>query len=247
MRRIIVIALALALLVGATPLPAMAWCNGPAKNGHTGDGYGSHDWILDHAITKAGSGGAWVQRSVALLASDDPDTQKWGARFDHYLENGSCRGAAQSVADLYHKAVVAYRAGDMKAASRYLGQLSHCYSDILEPFHTTKAASGLLALHRQYEFAVDDHQNTRTKVASWFVPRAGAPVADVRVATIEAAAFARSLFPSLLTSYKASRSVTKGTPLKVTKLVMSRAVNDLAATRTSGTPTTVRYSRSTLT
>ena len=228
MRRIIVIALTLALLVGAVPASAFAWCNGPTKNGSVGSGYGSHDWILDRAITKAGAAGSWVKRTTALLASDDPDTSKWAAATQHIFEKGPCRGAAQAVSDLYHKAIVAYRAGDMTAASRYLGQLSHCYSDILQPFHTSSVANSYKTLHTQYEWAVDDRQNTRTSSLSWITPRPAAPVTEVRQMTINAATFARRLFPSLLSSYKASHSVAKGTPLRITKAVMSRAVNDLA-------------------
>lgn len=228
MRRIFVIALTLVLLVGVVPTQAFAWCNGPTKNGSVGSGYGSHDWILDRAITKAGAAGTWVRRSAALLTSDDPDTAKWAPATQHIFETGSCRGAAQTVSDLYHKAVVAYRAGDRLAASRYLGQLSHCYSDILQPFHTSSVANNYKTLHTQYEWAVDDHQNTRTSSLSWITPRPAAPVTEVRQMTVNAATFARGLFPSLLSSYKASHSVTKGTPLRITKAVMSRAVNDLA-------------------
>jgi hypothetical protein len=228
MRRIITIVIALALILGAVPAQAFAWCNGPTKNGSVGSGYGSHDWILDRAITKAGASGAWVRRTTALLASDDPDTQKWAAATQHIFATGSCRGAAQAVSDLYHQAVVAYAAGDRVAASRYLGQLSHCYSDILQPFHTSSVANGYRALHTKYEYAVDDHQSTRTNSFFRITSRPAAPVDNVRTMTIDAATFARGLFPSLLSSYKASHSVTKGTPLKVTKAVMSRAVNDLA-------------------
>lgn len=228
MRRMLTTLLVVVLALSAAPVPAFAWCNGPAKNGQTGAGYGSHDWILDRAIKQAGPAGAWVRRTTALLATDDPDTQKWGPRVDHYYETGSMRGAPQTVSDLYRKAVVAYAAGDMTAASRYLGQLSHCYSDATQPFHVTLANSPYRSLHVRYEYAVDDRQNTSTKSLSWITPRPVMPVSDVRQKTIDAAVYARGYFPSLLSSYRASRSVSSGTPLRITKRVMTRSVNDLA-------------------
>jgi hypothetical protein len=229
MRRIALITvIVIALLVAMTPGTALAWCNGPAKNGHVGDGYGSHDWILDHAIKLAGASGAWVHRSTALLATDDPDSQNTPATFHHYFETGSCRGAPYMVSELYHDAIVAYRAGDMAAASKDLGVLSHYYSDILQPFHTTSAANAYKALHNTYEYAVDHYQHTFKSASSWITPRPTVPVTDIRAKTVAAALYARSLFPALLSSFKTSHSVKKGTPLKVTKLVMSRAVNDLA-------------------
>jgi uncharacterized protein YhfF len=229
MRRIALITvIVIALLVVMAPDTALAWCNGPARNGIARNGYGSHDWILDHAITLAGASGAWVHRMTALLATDDPDSQHTPAKYHHYFETGTCRGAPYMVAELYHDAIVAYRAGDMAAASKDLGLLSHYYSDILQPFHTTSAANAYEALHSQYERAVDSYQHTFQGASSWITPRPAIAVTDVRAKTVSAALYARSLFPALLASFKASHSVKKGTPLKVTKLVMSRAANDLA-------------------
>ena len=227
MRRSAVLALAILMLVTAMPGTAAAWCNGPDKNGSQGAGYGSHDWILDHAIKHAGAGGDWVYKKTALLASDDPDTANWGAPSQHFYEKDSCRGAPQSVADLYHKAVVAYQAGDRVTASKYVGQLSHCFTDILQPFHSTAKAKNYHSLHIKYEYAVDDHQNTSTKSGSWLTLRPVAAITDVRQTTIDAALYARSQFPTLLSSFKASHAI-KGNALKVTKRVMSRGVNDLA-------------------
>lgn len=228
MRRTAIALVLIVLLVGAMPASALAWCNGPAKNGRVGNGYGTHDWILDRAIKQAGAGGSWVARSTALLATDDPDSSKTLAAYHWYREVGGCRGAPHMVGELYHKAVIAYRAGDRASASRYLGVLSHYYADITQPFHTTAAAAAYGTLHRQYEYAVDDFQNTPTKSYFWVTPRAVVPVTDIRSKTVDAALYARSLFPSLLASYRVSHSVTSGTPKRVTRLVMSRAVNDLA-------------------
>lgn len=228
MRRTLTILLAAALLISTPATAALAWCNGPTKNGSVGAGYGSHDWILDRAIKRAGAGGAWVKRTTALLSSDDPDSQDWGARSQHFVESGPMRGAPQTVGELYHKAVVAYRAGDMTAASKYLGQLSHCYADILQPFHTSSAANDYPKTHKRYEWAVDDRQNTSTKSLTWLTLRQPVQVTDVRAKTVAAGLYSRGFFKSLVGSYRSSGTVGSGTPLRITKAVMSRAVNDLA-------------------
>jgi hypothetical protein len=55
--------------VGA--LPALAWSNG--VNGP--NAYGTHDWILDHALDALGERADWVCRRAGLRATDDPDTK----------------------------------------------------------------------------------------------------------------------------------------------------------------------------
>jgi hypothetical protein len=224
MRRCVRVAIVTLMLTALVPSTAVGWCNGPAKKG-VGNGYGTHDWILDQAIALAGAEGKWVKRTTALLATDDPDTQHTAAMYHHFNEAGTSRGAPQIVSDLYHKAIVA---GDMAAASKSLGVLSHYYSDILEPFHVTSAANENLGIHLRYEYLVDDHQHKAGNVHSWITKRDAEPVTDVRAKTVDAALYARSFFPGLLASNKASRSVTKGNTFAVTKKVMSRAVNDLA-------------------
>lgn len=228
MRRTALIAILITLLVGLFPGTALAWCNGPGKGGHPGNGYGSHDWILDGAIKQAGAKGVWVWDRTALLASDNPDSQHTSPVYHWLQETGRVRGAPWMISELYRKAVVSYRNGDRKAASTYLGVLSHYYADINEPFHTAGLASSYKSLHIQYEYAVDDYTNAPTKSRSWITQRPVQPVTDIRAKAISAALYARSKFPSLLSSYKSSRRVRTGTPNKITRLVLSRAVNDLA-------------------
>lgn len=214
----------LLLVFLAVPARALAWCNGP----YNGNGYGSHDWILDEARRLAGPGGKWVVRKTALLSSDTPDTSKWAAATQHYFETGSCRGGPQTVSDLYHKAIVAYKAGNKDKASIYLGQLSHCFADIGQPFHTTSAANDHKALHKQYEWAVDDYQNVYGLNRSWLTPNTAQDVVDVRERSISVALFARDRYASLVKSYSATHSVRSGTSGRITKELMSRIVSDLA-------------------
>lgn len=228
MRRFALSLMLIAALVASMPGTASAWCNGPAKKGHAGDGYGTHDWLLERAIKNAGPGGTWVIKSKALLASDNPDSRKVSPIYHAFRERGSVRGAPQMVSDMYHKVIVAYQAGDMSAASTYLGELSHYYADITQPFHTTSAAAPYRSLHIAYEYSADDYENTPTRSLSWITLRPPVPVTDIREKTIEAAEYARTQFPSLLKSFKASRTARTGNANRITRRVQSRAVNDLS-------------------
>lgn len=223
MRKALLVLVLVVALVGASPGLAFGWANGPVHGG-----YGSHDWILDRAITLAGAQGSWVQRTIALRATSDPDTRKWAATYQHYFETGSCRGGPQMVAELYHSAMLAYQAGDLATASKLLGQLSHCYSDSMQPFHATQAANAYKSLHTKYEYAVDALQRGAKKSRSWVKPAPRVPVTDVRDKAVAAAMYGRSFFPSLVKTFKKSRSVKKGTPNRITKALMNRAANDLA-------------------
>jgi hypothetical protein len=227
MRRIALIIAAVAVFVGVQPGTAFGWANGPTRNGNPGQGYGTHDWILDRAVTLAGADGAWVVRTTALLATDDPDFGRSPVGY-HWYASGSSRGAPYAVSELYHRALASLRSGDRVAASRYLGQMSHYYADINQPFHTSSAATAHGTLHIQYEKALDPIQYSGTRVTSWVTRRPRVPVTDIRAKTVSAALYARSLYPQLYASYKASHSVRTGTANKITRLVLSRAVNDLA-------------------
>ncbi len=150
-------------IVAVAPAHALAWANGAVRDGVRGQGYGTHDWVLDRAIALAGAQGAWVVRSAALGATDDPDFIGSPAEYHVYLASGGARGAAHAVSGAYSKAVAAYQAGDRVAASRYLGRLSHYYSDTLQPFHTVNASSRPGSLHWSYESA---STTTITKLAT---------------------------------------------------------------------------------
>src|SRR5215207_6821988 len=72
-RRTIRVALACAIALIATTVgasPALAWSNGVDGP----NAYGTHDWILDHALSALGDRADWVCQRAALRANDDPDT-----------------------------------------------------------------------------------------------------------------------------------------------------------------------------
>lgn len=225
LRRTFLTSILVALLLMTGVQQALAWANGGlGSDGKRGNGIGTHDWVLARALVIAGSDGAWVNRLTAYRATDDPDT--YNLPYHAYREYGG--GAPYMVAYYYHKAVVAYRAGDYAAASKNLGVMSHFYSDITQPFHTARAAQSYNRLHVSYEADVGNLQHKTSNVTSWVTPRTYIPVTDVREKTIAAAKYSRARFPALLRNYKASRQVTRGTTSTITRQVLSRAANDLA-------------------
>ena len=141
--------LAAALALPATP--ALAWANGGGANG--GDGYGSHDWIVDAAVAVLdGRADDWFDAEAARLASDDPDTvEDRGTRAEHVYRDSGRRGGAIARISLefdvataaYQRGAVARDAGDAGAAadafrdaSRHIGLLAHFLGDLAQPFHT---------------------------------------------------------------------------------------------------------------
>jgi len=231
-----------AILLAATGLvcllgvpSAIAWCNGPADSG-VGNGYGTHDWILDRAMQVASEtdeqAGAWIDRRVALRATDDPDTLDTNSDWHLFRDKGNSRGGPQKAASLYYEASQQLKAGDTEAASKNLGLLAHYYGDLVQPFHTTWAGHLHKPLHTLYEHDVDDLTGYTSQSAAWSVAAPPRPLKDVRARGVKAAKFARTRYTLLYKAYKRTHSVKKSknpTAYRVTADVLARAVNDLAA------------------
>ena len=69
-RIMVAIASIVAMFAAATPPPVSGWAN-------AGNGYATHDWIVDKALEildAAGQRPAWFDRDLALPYTDDPDT-----------------------------------------------------------------------------------------------------------------------------------------------------------------------------
>ena len=152
-------ALALTALLAVTGsiAPVAAWSN-------RGDGYGTHDWILDQALrllADRGIGHAWVNRTIALEATDDPDTVEVAAdpsrKIEHtYTATGRRGGAIHRITEHYAKLLRAYDANDDDEASYQLGMLAHFWGDILMPYHTHQDAQTNDNEHHAYELLVND-------------------------------------------------------------------------------------------
>ncbi|NTU71144.1 MAG: hypothetical protein HGB10_04920 [Coriobacteriia bacterium] len=224
LRRIAVIATAAVLLVAATSSTAFGWGNGGPDDWH----YGTHDWVLDHAITLAGQGGDWVDVRAALYASDDIDYRATPTSVPRHVGVG-VRGGPQAVSDEYYQVVTAYNAGDYADASEHLGRLAHYYADEVQPFHTTTA--GFVSnnpRHAPYEYEVDDMTPSYSSMSSWISPRSRRSVSDVRASAFHAAAYAGTKYADLNASYRANNNNVAGIGKTNTGLVLNRAVNDLA-------------------
>ena len=132
------------------------------------------------------------------------------------------------MSDLYYKAVVAYRAGDYTAASKYLGTLSHYYSDVCQPFHTTENANYYRKLHVEYEYDVDDFQHKLGNKTYWVTPGRPSPSLTSGHETISAAQYARARYKPLRDSFRKSHRWAGALPIESREEVQSRAANDLA-------------------
>ncbi|HET6350746.1 MAG TPA: zinc dependent phospholipase C family protein [Coriobacteriia bacterium] len=232
-RLITIVSLSVALVAGPLSSAAFGWSNGPAAGGVVGNGYGTHDWVIDQAVRLAGPDAAWLDASAARLHSDDPDKKPKSDQLNHIynLTRTGC-GGPQTVANLYYEAVVAYREGDTRRASELVGELSHYYADICQPYHTYRndLSARVAAEHRRYELAVDRSHNGAGWVRSWITPAARHTSFDVRGRAVSAALAARKDYPALKSAMRRrgySSSATSVTG-KITRRRLSRAANDLA-------------------
>jgi hypothetical protein len=221
-RRLTFCAVFSALCALAFATPALAWSNGPDGR----DTFGTHDWILTEALTQAAPG--WVETATALAATDDPDTVlPMSDRPNHaWRASGTYRGGPQTVTDYYHLTMQAYRQGDYHNASHYLGMLSHYYSDLCVPFHTSYTAGSHEILHVRYELQVDTYLRAPGDNASWITTAPRVPMTDVRKKAIGAALTSRGFYDSLVVNYGAyGYDVVVDL---ITRDALSRAVNGFA-------------------
>ena len=198
---------ALAVMAGAFAFPATpvkAWANGG------GDGYGTHDWIVDQAVKVLnGRADSWFDASVARLASDDPDTQEPASLAVDHVYNGQGRrgGAIDRISYEFDQASASYARGDYHDASYHIGLLAHFYGDILQPFHTARAAIGKKTAHHKYELLVNDKTRHRGDAPSWASSRRTVSTfSNIRTEAIAAAAYSRKLFAPLYASFVKNES-----------------------------------------
>lgn len=228
-------------------VPVGAWSN-------NGDKYGSHDWILDQAFRLFDARGiniSWIDRTTALVATDDADNIEVKADpsrdIEHvYTGDGGRRGGAvhritehyAAMLRFYEQGKAAKADGDtttatarFKTASYHLGMLSHFYGDILQPFHTSRDAIGKTETHRAYELLVDDLNRHPTDSPGWSVANTSWVIKDVtnvRTAAIAAAAYSRVRYLDLQANFAATDTTLKPVAAQITKEVLIRASGDLA-------------------
>ena len=109
--RLVIITLLVCLVALLLPAVALAWSNGDDH----GNGFGTHDWVLQEADRLAAKQSAgWVKLSVALPKTDDPDTVFHDTYYHVYdVWGASTYGdAPKKVSEYYGKALAARKAGD---------------------------------------------------------------------------------------------------------------------------------------
>lgn len=213
-------ALAVTLLI--TPASAWGWANGPSS----GEGFGTHDWIVFQANTIAVSRGAsWVDINVAMSASDDPDTSFHDTYYHCYDIWGSTYGNSPAkVAECYGNAMSSLKAGDRVSASYYLGLLSHYYSDTCNPLHTDQTAAED-SMHSAYESAVDNITTSFGSLPGWVTDNGYAGVVNPTTLTQNAASVAHADYDALVSGYIAGgRSAVD----PITRARLNQAANDIA-------------------
>ena len=201
------------------------------SNGRDGcDSFGTHDWILDRAISAAGSDANWVQVRVALRATDDPDCKDgidhasgtWWHVYDRW---GDQWGGADEAAQVWFRRMENRLAdGNERGASKALGYLAHIVGDVAQPMHTDSSRREDSA-HGSYESAVD------TRISDYTFTYNGRDPAAAGSRTRRVAGVAHRFYWSLVKTYDAHGYTSR--VHRITKRQLNRAANALSDLLTS--------------
>ena len=220
MRFRIFLLLTLLVLCGV-PAPAHAWSNGT-------DGcnsFGTHDWVLDRALDAVGDQASWVNRRVALRATDDPDcvdgidhaSASWWHVHDEW---GETYGGAPEAAEVWYERMRnRLEAGNERGASRALGIMAHIVGDVAQPMHTDSRPRED-RVHGLYESAVD------RRLDEYRVAYDGHVDAFARARTIKLARAAHHYYFELVRAYDDHSYNDK--VHRITRRQLNRAGNAIA-------------------
>jgi hypothetical protein len=229
--------------IATAPVPAAAWSNGK------GDGYGTHDWIIDEGLrVLSDKDVSWFRRTTALIVSDDPDNVEVAAnparKIDHIYRDGGVRGGAVQRITEHHAAAVqlhregteAQEAGDtaaadaaFDAASRELGLLAHFLGDLLMPHHTNVRGAGLNEEHLQYELLVQALTRWPDAAPEWrSASRTPELLTNVRRTALSAASFSRAWYDAVHASMTVSPTALTQVGRDATRVLLRRAAEDMA-------------------
>lgn len=209
-------------LLFASAAPALAWSNG----GLLGNGFGTHDWVINEAAHLAGNP-RWLNKSVAFRASDDPDTLLLDWPNHAYDEWGDCEGQApQRVAVLFGKAAKAYKARSYADASKQVGLLAHYYADVCNPLHTDAKSADEKYMHSSYELRAQTLTNGVGENRTWIVYDGFQRVVRADSKTILAARYVHPRYSQLVRDYR--RYGYNRWVAAATRIALNRAANDLA-------------------
>ena len=221
--RLAVIIVTLLVTLAGSVTQACAWTNGL----DAGDGFGTHDWVLTEANRLAIERGAdWLDLDETLPSTDDPDaTLKDSAYHVVDIPGRTLDSAPGRITYLYQSALADLAAGDRSGARVKVALLSRYYADICNPLHTDRAkADG--ALRKSYETAVGRLTDTVAENRSWATSDGFTRVTNVRALSIAAATKAKRSYSALMSAYRSD--AFNPVVLKITRLSLRRAANDLA-------------------
>ncbi len=215
----------IALTILSAPASAYAWGNGPSRSGN---GFGTHDWVLTEANRMAATQGAtWVNASVALPVTDDPDTQFKDTKDHVYDRWGKANGNAQTkVSKYYGQAVTYLAAGNIDGASRALGLLSHYYADINNPLNTDNIKTES-RMHSRYDSVVDQQLRSVGQNRAWVSYDGYSHVSNASAFTISSARTSHSAYSTLVKEYN-RRGYKSSLVQLTTRRSINRATNGLA-------------------
>jgi hypothetical protein len=218
-----VLAVLVVVLLLSSVSPVFGWANGPAS----GDGFGTHDWLLyEAAQMAAGRGAAWVDLSVALPMTDDPDTLLHDTYYHCYDIWATPYGdAPRRISERYADVVNCLKVGNDVGASEHFALVSHYYSDICLALHTEQTvAEG--SMHSSYEDAVDNITTAPGVNHAWISDDGYIHVGDAAAEAASAASSAHLSYTTLVTDYVASGYCASVQGITVASL--NRGANGLA-------------------
>jgi hypothetical protein len=221
--RLTILTLLTCLAALLLPAAVMAWSNGD----HYGNGFGTHDWVLQEANRLAATQRAgWVKLSVALPKTDDPDTVFHDTYYHVYDVWGSTYGDAPTrVSQYYAKALTARKAGDWTKASKYVGLMAHYYADICNPIHTDQTAAED-RMHSRYETRVQTYTDSVGENRAWVTYDGYKATTNVVAFTKTTATASHKYYSALVKGY--NRGGMSSTVLSITRMSLRRAANGLA-------------------
>ena len=205
------------------PAPVAGWAN-------AGDGYSTHDWVIDQAVKVLDGKAGWFDAAAARLVSDDPDVERNDIANEHvYRGEGRRGGGVDRIAMHFDNARAALVAGDEHEASVQIGLMAHFVADLGMPYHTHTAGTNLDDRHRDFERLVGSQQRTKSATPEWQSSRRTvSTVGNVRDVAIGTARYSRQYFHELNDLLKADGMRLTNRVSTIVGLVMKRSINDLA-------------------
>lgn len=206
------------------PASALGWAN-------NGDGYGTHDWVIDQAVKVLdGRAAGWFDSGLARLHSDDPDKERDRSLNEHvYRGEGRVGGGVDRIAYHYDLAQAAHEAGDYDEASIQIGLMGHYVGDLAEPYHTAIEGIPLGDSAHSYEQLVAPLHRSASSTPAWSSSRRTVSrIENIRLTAAGTAAYSRQFWGELHNRLTNNGFTLSNRVSEITGLVFKRAANDLA-------------------